>query len=93
LTEQDILDIVKNLSFLFAFSFFIFGYFYIFRKKYTIPMNQTVKTLSQIANDYGIHVNTLRRWISPIKTELRINNRKLLLPWQIQKIHSFLNER
>ena len=56
-------------------------------------MSLTVKTLSQIANDYGIHVNTLRRWISPIKTELRINNRKLLLPWQIQKIHSFLNER
>ncbi len=72
---------------------FLFLVTRLYLDKDIISMSLTVKTLSQIANDYGIHVNTLRRWISPIKTELRINNRKLLLPWQIQKIHSFLNER
>ena len=41
-------------------------------------MEKTVKTLSQIASEYGIHINTLRRWIKPIKNDLKQNNRKLL---------------
>ncbi len=55
-------------------------------------MEKTVKTLSQIASEYGIHINTLRRWIKPIKNDLKLNNRKLLLPWQVDKIYFFLNE-
>ena len=56
-------------------------------------MNKTVKTLAQIALEYDIHVCTLRRWILPIKEDLMINKKKLLLPWQIQMIYDFLNKK
>jgi transposase-like protein len=56
-------------------------------------MEKTVKTLSQIAAEYGIHISTLRRWISPIREDLKLQNRKLLLPWQIEIIYNFLNKR
>lgn len=52
-----------------------------------------VKTLSQIADEYGIHINTLSRWLAPIKDELKINRRKLLLSWQIQMVYDFLNKK
>ncbi|HBS86898.1 MAG: hypothetical protein A2W91_12770 [Bacteroidetes bacterium GWF2_38_335] len=51
------------------------------------------KTLSQIASEYGIHINILRRWIKPIKNDLKLNNRKLLLPWQVEIINNFLDSR
>ena len=56
-------------------------------------MSQILKTFSQIADEYGIHSNTLRRWIKPIKKDLKLNNRKLLLPWQIDMIYKFLNQK
>jgi len=55
-------------------------------------MANIVKTLAQIADEYGIHVNTLRRWIKPIRNELKLQNRKLLLPWQLNKIYEFLDK-
>ena len=54
---------------------------------------KTVKTLSEIANEYGIHVKTLRRWILPIREELQITSRRLLVSWQIEAIHNFLNTK
>jgi transposase-like protein len=56
-------------------------------------MNKTVKTFSQIADEYGIHTKTLRIWIKPIKKDLQISGRRLLLPWQVQLIYDFLNSK
>jgi len=56
-------------------------------------MDKKVKTLSEIASEYDIHINTLRRWISPIAKDLKINRRKLLVAWQVKMIHDFLNNR
>ena len=56
-------------------------------------MDKTVKTLPEIANEYGIHINTLRRWIVPIKDDLQINRRRLLVSWQIVMINNFINNR
>ena len=56
-------------------------------------MTKKVKTFSQIADEYGIHTKTLRIWIKPVKDELNINGRKLLLTWQIEIIYKFLNSR
>ena len=50
-----------------------------------------VKTHTQISNEYGVHLNTMIRWISPIKEQLQIGNRRLLLPWQIEMIYEFLD--
>lgn len=55
-------------------------------------MCSKVKTLSEIAAEYGIHISTLRRWIKPIRNDLKLNNRKLLLTWQVDKIYNFLNQ-
>jgi transposase-like protein len=55
-------------------------------------MEKTVKTLSQIAAEYGIHISTLRRWITPIREDLKLQNRKLLLPWQIEMIYDYLKK-
>jgi transposase-like protein len=56
-------------------------------------MDKTVKTFSQIANEYGIHPKTLRVWIKPIREDLNVKGRKLLLPWQTEMIYNFLNSR
>ena len=56
-------------------------------------MDKTVKTFSQIADEYGIHTKTLRIWIKPIKEQLQMNGRRLLLPWQVQLIYDFLNTK
>ena len=56
-------------------------------------MNKTVKTFSQIADEYGIHTKTLRIWLKPIREQLKINGRRLLLPWQVQLIYDFLNSK
>ena len=58
-----------------------------------LETEKTVKTLSEIASEYGIHVKTLRRWILPIREELQITNRKLLVSWQIETIHKHLNTK
>ncbi len=52
-----------------------------------------VKTFSQIADEYGIHTKTLRIWIKPIRKQLQINGRRLLLAWQVQMIYDFLNSK
>lgn len=55
-------------------------------------MPGTVKTLSQIAMEYGVHRNTLRKWIAPIKDKLQLQkNKRLLLQWQIELIYDFLD--
>lgn len=55
-------------------------------------MSGTVKTLSQLASEYGVHISTMRRWILPIKEKLKLNSkRRLLLPWQIEIIYEFLD--
>ncbi len=56
-------------------------------------MSKTVKTLSELAAEYGIHVTTLRRWILPIKDSLELQNRKLLLNWQVELIQNYLEKR
>jgi len=56
-------------------------------------MDKKVKTFSQIADEYGIHPKTLRTWIKPIKEDLKINGRKLLLSWQVQMIYDYLNSK
>ena len=54
---------------------------------------RSVKSLLEIANEYDIHITTLRRWILPIREELQIKNRKLLVLWQIEAIHKFLDTK
>ncbi|MBT5420687.1 MAG: hypothetical protein HOK80_07330 [Candidatus Cloacimonetes bacterium] len=48
------------------------------------------KTMTQIANEYGVHLNTIIRWVEPIREELKMNGRRLLLPWQTKLIYEFL---
>jgi len=56
-------------------------------------MQKSVKSLSEIAAEYGVHVKTLRRWILPIRENLQIVNRKLLVNWQVELIHKFIEEK
>ena len=56
-------------------------------------MPKIVKTLSEISSEYGIHVTTLRRWIKPIRESLNLKNRKLLVNWQVELIHKFIEEK
>jgi len=51
-----------------------------------------VKSLTQIANEYNIHRNTLKKWLKPIMKELRINKQRLLKPWQVELIYNFLDK-
>ncbi|MBT3423208.1 MAG: hypothetical protein HN691_13935 [Bacteroidetes bacterium] len=46
--------------------------------------------MTQIANEYGVHLNTIIRWVEPIREELKMNGRRLLLPWQTKLIYEFL---
>jgi hypothetical protein len=55
-------------------------------------MPQKAKTLTQIAEEYGVHLTTLIRWLKPIKDDVYEGNRKLLLPKQYRKIYEFLGE-
>jgi DNA-binding CsgD family transcriptional regulator len=54
-------------------------------------MSGTVKTLQQIADEYCVHRNTIRKWIKPIRHFLQIKNRRSLLPWQVELIYDFLD--
>ena len=56
-------------------------------------MPKIVKALSEISSEYGIHVTTLRRWIKPIRESLNLKNRKLLVNWQVELIHKFIEEK
>ena len=33
-------------------------------------MSQKAKTLTQIAEEYGVHLSTLINWLKPIKSEI-----------------------
>jgi hypothetical protein len=55
-------------------------------------MSQRAKTLTQLAAEYGVHVDTLRSWIKPFKNEIYVGKRRLLLPRQYRKIYEFLGE-
>jgi len=50
-----------------------------------------VKTLKQIAQEYGVHRNTLKKWIAPIEKSLKLVGRRILLEWQVEKIYAFLD--
>lgn len=62
-----------------------------FNQKQLNIMPRKVKTLTEIAEEYGVHINTLRRWISPIKDKLQMKGKILLLPWQVKMIYEFLD--
>jgi hypothetical protein len=51
-----------------------------------------VKTLKQIALKYGVPRNTLKKWITPIETNLKLGKRRILLEWQIAGIYQFLDK-
>jgi hypothetical protein len=55
-------------------------------------MPDKAKTLTQIAEEYGVSLSTIIRWIEPIKDQVYIKNRKLLLPRQYKTIYDFLGE-
>jgi hypothetical protein len=55
-------------------------------------MPEKAKTLTQIAEEYGVHLSTLINWLKPIKSEISEGKRKLLLPRQYKKIYDFLGE-
>jgi DNA invertase Pin-like site-specific DNA recombinase len=57
----------------------------------TIKMPEKVKTISQIAIEYGIHRSTLYKWLNPIKLKLKLNGRSLRA-WQINLIYDFLDK-
>ncbi|MEI6766905.1 MAG: hypothetical protein WCM76_14845 [Bacteroidota bacterium] len=50
-----------------------------------------VKTLIQLAEEYGVSRNTFRRWIKPIEVQLKLT-RSPLREWQVKLIYSFLDE-
>ena len=55
-------------------------------------MSQKAKTLTQIAEEYGVSLSTMIRWLEPIKNDIYFGNRKLLLPRQYKKIYEYLGE-
>jgi transposase-like protein len=54
-------------------------------------MPAKVKTFSELAKEYGVCRNTLRKWIQPIEKELKLS-RRALREWQVKKIYVFLDE-
>ncbi len=50
-----------------------------------------VKTITQLASEYGVCRNTFRKWIRPIEDQLKLT-RSPLREWQVQKIYSFLDQ-
>lgn len=60
--------------------------------KMNLLMPGSVKTLKQLADEYKVHPNTLRRWVNPIAEKLKLSQyRRTLLPWQIKMIYEFLD--
>jgi transposase-like protein len=57
-----------------------------------LPMSGSVKTIKQLAAEYKVHPNTLRRWVNPIADKLKLSRYpRTLLPWQIKMIYEFLD--
>jgi hypothetical protein len=50
-----------------------------------------VKTLTELAGEYGVCRNTFRKWINPIEKQLKLC-RHSLLEWQVKMIYEFLDE-
>ena len=56
-------------------------------------MQKEVKTLTQLAIEYRVCRKTFRKWIEPIKGNLKlIKGRRLLLSWQVEMIYEFLDK-
>jgi predicted transcriptional regulator len=53
-------------------------------------MPAKVRTLTEIASEYGVCRNTFRTWLKPIEKELRLC-RRTLLAWQVKMIYEFLD--
>lgn len=59
--------------------------------KVLLFMPKESKTLTQLADEYRVHRNTMRRWLIPILPELNVpKRRRLFLPWQVKIIYKFL---
>jgi len=54
-------------------------------------MTKEVKTLKQLAKEYGVYRNTFRKWIKPIEDKLKLTRRPLQA-WQVKMIYEFLDE-
>ena len=53
-------------------------------------MPKPVKTLKEIAQEYGVCRNTLRTWIKSIEKKLKLSRRPLR-KWQNNMIYEFLD--
>lgn len=54
-------------------------------------MQKEVKTLKQLAIEYGVCYYTLRKWIKPIENKLKLTKRPLFA-WQVEMIYEFLDK-
>jgi DNA-binding CsgD family transcriptional regulator len=54
-------------------------------------MPEKVKYLSEIALEYGVHPHTIRNWLKPIWSKLKIRGRHSLMGWQVKLIYEFLD--
>jgi len=54
-------------------------------------MPAKVKTLIELANEYGVCRNTFRKWLKPIEDKLKLCRRPLL-EWQVNMIYEFLDK-
>jgi hypothetical protein len=55
-------------------------------------MSQESKSLTQLAAEFKVHRNTMKRWLKPILKDLNLSSkRKLLLPWQVEMIYKLLD--
>jgi len=54
-------------------------------------MPAKVRTLIELANEYGVCRNTFRKWLKPIERQLRLCRRPLL-EWQVKMIFEFLDK-
>jgi len=50
-----------------------------------------VKTLRQLATEYGVSENTMRKWLRPIEHKLKRCSRTLN-PKQVKMVYEFLDE-
>jgi len=51
------------------------------------------RSISELAAEYKVHRNTMRKWIEPIKDKLnKEKGRRLYMPWQVEMIREFLKK-